>query len=98
MAVSNPVGAVFKMYNLSGDASHRQLVAQVQLKGENGETRALEPIPLDENLFQTGKTEGVVGLKLPFPNVAAGKYKLVIAASEGVSKRTVTMETDLVFR
>ncbi len=96
--VNSPVGTVFKMYNLTGDAQQRQLVAQVRLKAENGEVSEIGPIPLDENLFATGKTEGVVGLKLPFQNVAAGKYKLVIAASEGISKRTVTLETDLVFK
>lgn len=98
LPVNSPFNAVFKMYNLTGDAQPRQLVAQVQLKGEDGQTYDLGTIPIDENLFITSKTEALVGIKLPIRNVAAGKYKLIVAASEGVSKRTVTLETDLTFR
>ena len=96
--VNTPVGTVFKMYNLTADAQQRQLVAQVRLKGENGETREIGSIPIDENLFATGRTEGFIGLRLPFENIPAGKYRLAIAATEGVSKRTVMLETDLVFK
>jgi VWFA-related protein len=98
LPANSSVTTVFKMYNLTEDAQSRQLVAQVQLKGENGETYDLGSIPIDENLFITGKTEALVGIKLPIRNVAVGKYKLVVAASEGISKRTVTLETDLTFR
>ena len=96
--VNSPVNAVFKLYNLTGAAQPRQLVAQVQLRGENNQTYDLGTIPIDENLFVTSETEALVGIRLPIRDVAVGRYKLVVAASEGISKRTVTLETDVTFR
>ena len=54
-------------------------------------------LPLDNNIFPTGKNEVVVGLNLPFEKLTPGKYKLVIEAAETSSNQSVTVQTDLQF-
>ncbi len=98
VSVNNPVQVFFKLYNLDGNPDRKTLLANVRLINENGEAQALPPFPLDQNFFPTGKGEGVVGLNLPFDKVAAGKYRLVIETREAASARSVTVETDLIFR
>lgn len=93
-----PVGAVFKIYNLSGAAGKRNLVAQIQLTNEKGDSQTLPPIPLDDHLYLTGKTEGLVGIRLPLSKVTPGKYRLLISASEGASSRALSLQTDVLFK
>jgi VWFA-related protein len=97
LPVKAPVRAIFKVYNLSGSPEQRKFVANIHLMGEKGETQAYPSVPLDQTVFQTGKTEAIIGLNLPFEQAPAGKYKLVIETSEVNSKQSVTVETDLQF-
>ncbi len=97
LPLNTPVRAFFKIYNLSGTPEQRKFVAKVQLLGEKGETQNLPPIPLDRNVFPTGKSEATIGLILPFDKVTPGKYKLVIETSEATSNQSVTVQTDLQF-
>jgi hypothetical protein len=98
ISVGSAVAVLFKLYNLSGDVEKRNLVAQVQLTNEKGEAQTLPPITIDEHFSPTGKTEGMVGLNLPFSNIAPGKYHLAIAASEGSSNRAVTLAAELQYK
>jgi hypothetical protein len=98
LPANKPVNLIFKVYNLSGNAEPRKLVAQAQLTNDKGESQSLPPIPLDEYLYSTGRTEGVVGINLPFSNVIPGKYRLVVSTTEGVSNRSLKFETDLQFQ
>ncbi len=95
---SAAVSVIFKLYNLSGEAEQRNLVARVKLTNEKGESKILPPIALNDHFSPTGKAEGVVGINLPFKDIPPGKYRLAIATSEASSNRDVTLETDLRFK
>ena len=95
LPANKPVGLIFKAYNLSEDVGQRKLVAQIQLTDQKGESQTFPPLPLDEHLYATGRTEGVIGINLPIGNVIPGKYRLVITTTEGVSNRSFSLQTDL---
>ena len=95
LPANKPVGLIFKTYNLSGNVEQRKLMAQVQLTGENGASQTFPPIPLDEHLYSTGGTEGVIGINVPLGNMAPGKYRLVVTTTEGVSNRSFSLQTEL---
>jgi hypothetical protein len=92
-----PISALFTMYNLSDTREPRNLVAEVRLQGENGQNFALEPVALDAHMMDTGRTQARIAVNFPFKDVPAGKYKLEILASEGISKRSVALQADLQF-
>jgi hypothetical protein len=95
--VNSPISIIFKLYNLS-PGTERHLVTHAQLTSEKGETLTLPVIDLDGPFYSTGKTEGVIGINLPFNNVVPGKYRLAVETSEGSSKRAITLQTDLLFQ
>jgi VWFA-related protein len=97
LPVNSPISIIFKLYNLS-PGTERHLVTHAQLTSEKGETLTLPVIDLDGPFYSTGKTEGVIGINLPFNNVVPGKYRLAVETSEGSSKRAITLQTDLLFQ
>jgi hypothetical protein len=90
-----PVNLIFKAYNLSANVEQRKLVAQVQVTNEKGESQSLPPIPLDDHLYPTGNTEGVIAISLPFNENVRGKFRVAVTTSEGVSNRSFSLQTDL---
>jgi len=97
LPANSPLRVFYKVYNLPGAAGQRKFVAKVQLVNDKGETQNMPPIPLDQNIFATGKSEIVVGLILPLEKPTPGKYKLVIETAETTSNQTVTVQTDIQF-
>jgi len=96
--VNVPVPVFFKLYNLTGNPDQRKLVAKVELLGEQGESQALPPMPLDQNLFLTGKTDAIIAINLNFEKVTPGKYRLLVETVDALSSQSVRLETDLRFR
>ena len=94
---NSPLRVFYKVYNLPGAAGQRKFVAKIQLVNDKGEAQNLPPIPLDQNVFATGKSEIVVGLILPLEKTIPGKYKLVIETAETTSNQAVTVQTDVQF-
>jgi len=97
-SVDVPVPIFFKLYNLTGNPDQRKLVARVQLLGERGESQILPPMPLDQNLFLTGKTDAIIAINLTFGKVTPGKYRLLVETADTISSQSVRLETDLRFR
>lgn len=93
-----PVLAFYKVYNLDGKPDQWKFVAKVQLVNEQGEAQVFPPIPLDQSVTVTSRTGISVGIKLPFGNVAPGKYRLLIETLETTSNQSVSVQTDLNFR
>ena len=98
LPANKPVNLIYKVYNLSANVEQRKLVAHVQVANEKGESQSLPPIPLDDHLFPTGNTEGVIGISLPFSDAVPGKYRVVITTTEGVSNRSFSLETGMQFQ
>jgi len=58
----------------------------------------LPPMPLDQNLFLTGKTDAIIAINLTFGKVTPGKYRLLVETADTISSQSVRLETDLRFR
>jgi hypothetical protein len=92
-----PFPVFFRLYNLTGAPSDWKLVSVARITDERGGSRSLPPIPLDENLIQTGSKEAMAGMNLLFGNVPPGKYTLTIETRETATGQSVTIETDVQF-
>jgi len=95
LPVNNPVAVLFRISNLSGPLDQLNLLAKTKLLDEKGERFALAPIPLKEILSPAGPTEVVVGMRLPFQSVPAGKYRLAMEITEAGTGQSATIQTDL---
>jgi VWFA-related protein len=97
LPVGSPVAVFFKLYNLIGGTNQQKLMAKARLLGEQGEVLTLPPIPLDENISRTGRTEALVGITLPFKQELPGKYALALEISELVSDQVLNFHTNIEF-
>ena len=55
----------------------------------------MSPISLENSPSQSKSTEATIGCTLRFKDVAPGKYRLVVEATELKSSLTATTQTDL---
>jgi hypothetical protein len=85
----------FKVYNLNGSP---ELVSKVQLLNEKGEVSSNQPSIMDQNVTMTSKTEALVNINLLYDDLIAGKYKLAVETSDGKSKQSVTVQTDMLIK
>ncbi|MBN1568847.1 MAG: VWA domain-containing protein [Acidobacteria bacterium] len=88
--VGSVVSALFRVYNWPSRPAQWDPVAKVKLFDGTTEKFALTPIHMKELMSPVSQTEAVVGLRLPFQPVPAGKYRLVIETTEAG-----TLQTDL---
>jgi VWFA-related protein len=89
------IPVLFKIYDLAGGTGQWKLTAKARLISEKGEESALPAISLNENLSVVNKSEAVVGFTMTFPQLAPGKYKLLIETTGADSAQVATAQTDL---
>jgi VWFA-related protein len=87
--------ALFRIYSVLRGTDQLELAAAAALLNAKGEKIAILPIPLKETMFSVSPSEAVVGLRLPFPNVPPGKYRLMIEIAEKGSGQSATLQTDI---
>jgi VWFA-related protein len=91
-----PLPVFFKIYRLPKAASPGKLMANAKLLSDKGKELLLSAIPLEANISRSGDA-ATVGLNLPFKDVSAGKYTLLLETSDGESPQPLTVRTDLEF-
>ncbi|MBP1611191.1 MAG: hypothetical protein H6Q04_3426, partial [Acidobacteria bacterium] len=97
LPAGSDVAVLFRAYNLSGSPDQWDLTARPKLLDQSGERFSMAPIQLKKMMSLAGPAEAVVGLRLPFPSVPPGKYRLVIEITEAGSDQTATLQTDIEF-
>jgi hypothetical protein len=95
LPAGSAIPVLFKIYDLAGGTGQWKLTAKAILMGEKGEESALPEISLKENLSVVNKSEAVIGFTVIFPDVAPGKYRLVIETTGADSAQIATAKTDL---
>ena len=95
--LDHPLGIFYKLYNLAGAESSRNLNAKIQLISERGVANRFPPMDLDGILERTAEGEATVflGFKLPAQALAPGEYRLMVETTESSTGRTVTGATSL---
>lgn len=97
LPAGSAIPLMFRLYNLSGSPEQWNLTTKARLLDETGKERGIGTIPLKEAMAPVAKGEAVVVVSLTFPNVPAGKYRLVLETSETTSAQTATLQTNLEF-
>jgi hypothetical protein len=94
----NSTSAVFfRIYNLPGNLNQLDLVAKPKLLNENGSVLDLDSIPLKRYMSPAGSSTVGVAFTIPFKNVTAGKYRLLLEITDAGTANNVTPQTDLEF-
>lgn len=89
------VPVVFHVYNLRQASDPWELTAKVRFMDEKGTEYPLDPISLKDKASVLNKTEAVVGLQLPLPQLPGGGYRLIIDVSDGSSAEPARLQTDI---
>lgn len=89
------VAVVFHVYNLRQASDPWDLTAMVRFMDEKGTEYPLDPISLKDKASVLNKTEAVVGLRLPLPQLPGGGYRLIIDVSDGSSAESARLQTDI---
>jgi hypothetical protein len=95
---TNSTAAVFfRICNLPGNLDQLDLVANPKLLDEKGTVLNLDSIPLKMYMSSAGNSTVGVAFTLPFKNVMAGKYRLLLEITNAGMANNVTPQTDLEF-
>jgi hypothetical protein len=97
LSVNSGVPVLFRIYNLSGAPESWKMSANAKLTGENGQEIVLNGLAVDQNLSRVGEGEAAIALQLPFQNLLPGRFKLVVEASDAVTREKATTQTDVEF-
>jgi VWFA-related protein len=95
--VNSTVAMMFRLYSLSGSMDPLNLVAKSKLVDQNAKEYPLGLLHLKDLTSPAGKTEAVVFLRLSFPGVPPGKYRLVLETGYEGSSQMTTLQADLEF-
>lgn len=92
---SSEILLMFRLYQLPGSSDQRELTAKATLRNENGKEYIQAPVPLKKAIFPVSQTEAVVGLAVSFPDVPAGKYRLMLEVGDATPAQSAMLQTDL---
>jgi VWFA-related protein len=97
LRAGSSIPIMFRLYNLHGSPDQSDLGVKITLIDETGKEHALGPISLDKAIHPVSETEAAIELRLQFPNVPPGKYRLVIEAGKPASSETAMLQTEVTF-